>query len=42
MAYGSVKLSKAQALHPRVIMVDDRNKVQHTGDDPAFPTRYPA
>jgi aspartate 1-decarboxylase len=42
MAYGSVKLSKAQELRPRVIMVDEQNRVQHMGDDPAFPTTYPA
>jgi aspartate 1-decarboxylase len=41
MAYGSVKLSKAQALRPRVVMVDDENRVLHNGDDAAFPVTYP-
>jgi aspartate 1-decarboxylase len=41
MAYGSVKLSKASALRPKVIMVDDENRVRHSGDDAAFPVTYP-
>ena len=42
MAYGSVKLSKASAVRPKVIMVDAQNTVQHTGEDAAFPVTYPA
>ena len=42
MAYGSVKLSKASAVRPKVIMVDAQNSVQHTGEDAAFPVTYPA
>ena len=41
MAYGSVKLSKAASVRPRVILVDEENRVQHNGDDAAFPTTYP-
>jgi aspartate 1-decarboxylase len=41
MAYASVKLAKASALTPAVIMVDDGNKIEHTGSDPAFPKVYP-
>ena len=42
MAYGSVKLSKASGVRPKVIMVDAQNSVQHTGEDAAFPVTYPA
>jgi aspartate 1-decarboxylase len=41
MAYGSVKLSKASELRPKVIMVDDQNAVRHHGDDAAYPVIYP-
>ncbi len=41
MAYASMKLAKASGFRPSVIMVDDENRVQHLGDDPAFPAVYP-
>ncbi|MHA7987618.1 aspartate 1-decarboxylase [Rathayibacter sp. CAU 1779] len=41
MAYASMKLAKASAFRPKVIMVDEQNRVEHTGDDPGFPTTYP-
>ncbi|NNC13431.1 aspartate 1-decarboxylase [Planctomonas sp. JC2975] len=41
MAYASMKLAKASEFQPKVIMVDDQNRVEHTGDDAGFPTVYP-